>query len=115
MDTDAQKRAAAARAVEFVQPGMRLGLGTGSTARHFVELLGERVRGGLDVIGVPTSIATEADAKGAGIPLTTLDKTPELDLTVDGADEIAPNLNLIKGGGGALLREKIVAAASARM
>jgi ribose 5-phosphate isomerase A len=115
MQMDAQKRAAAARAVEFVRPGMRLGLGTGSTARHFVELLGERVRGGLDVIAVPTSKATQADAARAGIPLTTLDTTPELDLTVDGADEIAPDLTLIKGGGGALLREKIVAAASARM
>ena len=115
MQMDAQKRAAAARAVEFVRPGMRLGLGTGSTARHFVELLGERVRAGLDVIAVPTSKATQADAARAGIPLTSLDDTPELDLTVDGADEIAPDLSLIKGGGGALLREKIVAAASARM
>jgi ribose 5-phosphate isomerase A len=115
MDADALKRAAAARAVEFVRPGMRLGLGTGSTARHFVELIGERVRGGLDVVGVPTSVTTRADAERCGIPLTTLDETPELDLTVDGADEIAPDLSLIKGGGGALLREKIVAAASARM
>src|SRR4029078_11853082 len=79
------------------------------------ELVGERVRAGLDVIAVPTSLATQADAERCGIKLTTLDKTPELDLTVDGADEIGPNLNLIKGGGGALLREKIVAAASARM
>ncbi len=94
---------------------MRLGLGTGSTAKHFVELLGERVRAGLDVIAVPTSEATHADAIRCGITLTTLDETPELDLTVDGADEIGPDLSLIKGGGGALLREKIVAAASARM
>ena len=115
MDIEAQKRAAAARAVEFVRPGMRLGLGTGSTARHFVELLGERVRGGLDVVAVPTSQATQDDAERCGIPLTSLDEVPELDLTVDGADEIAPDLSLIKGGGGALLREKIVAAASARM
>ena len=115
MNADAQKRAAAARAVEFVRPGMRLGLGTGSTAKHFVELVGERVRAGLDVIAVPTSQATRADAERCGIALTTLDETPELDLTVDGADEIAPDLSLIKGGGGALLREKIVAAASARM
>ena len=115
MNADAQKRAAAARAVEFVRPGMRLGLGTGSTARHFVELVGERVRAGLDIVAVPTSQATQADAERCGIPLTTLDETPELDLTVDGADEIAPDLSLIKGGGGALLREKIVAAASARM
>ena len=115
MNADAQKRAAAARAVEFVRPGMRLGLGTGSTARHFVELVGERVRAGLDIVAVPTSAATRADAERCGIALTTLDETPELDLTVDGADEIAPDLSLIKGGGGALLREKIVAAASARM
>ena len=115
MNADAQKRAAAARAVEFVRPGMRLGLGTGSTAKHFVELIGERVRAGLDIVAVPTSQVTRADAERCGITLTTLDETPELDLTVDGADEIAPDLSLIKGGGGALLREKIVAAASARM
>ncbi|MGB9395195.1 MAG: ribose-5-phosphate isomerase RpiA [Pseudolabrys sp.] len=115
MNADAQKRAAAARAVEFVRPGMRLGLGTGSTARHFVELVGERVRSGLNIVAVPTSETTSADAKRCGITLTTLDQTPELDLTVDGADEIGPDLCLIKGGGGALLREKIVAAASARM
>jgi ribose 5-phosphate isomerase A len=115
MNTDAQKRAAAARAVEFIRPGMRLGLGTGSTAKFFVELVGERVRAGLDLVAVPTSEATLADAKRCGIKLSTLDDTPELDLTVDGADEIGPDLGLIKGGGGALLREKIVAKASARM
>jgi ribose 5-phosphate isomerase A len=115
MDIEAQKRQAAALAVEWVRPGMRLGLGTGSTARHFVELLAARVRAGLDVVGVPTSEATRLDAERQGIPLTTLDRTPELDMTVDGADEIAPDLSLIKGGGGALLHEKIVAAASARM
>ncbi len=115
MNADAQKRAAAARAVEFVRPGMRLGLGTGSTAKHFVELVGERVRAGLDIIAVPTSAATRADAERCGIKLTTLDETPQLDLTIDGADEIAPDFSLIKGGGGALLREKIVAAASTRM
>ena len=115
MDLDAQKRAAAARAVEFVRPGMRLGLGTGSTAKHFVELLAERVRAGLNVVAVPTSEATRALAAQLGIALTTLDDTPELDLTVDGADEIAPDLTLIKGGGGALLREKVVASASAKM
>jgi ribose 5-phosphate isomerase A len=115
MDVEAQKRAAAARALEFLWPGMRVGLGTGSTARHFVELLGDKVRAGLDIVAVATSEATRAQAAQAGIPLTTLDDTPELDLTVDGADEIGPDLTLIKGGGGALLREKIVAAASARM
>jgi ribose 5-phosphate isomerase A len=115
MDVEAQKRAAAARAIEFVRPGMRLGLGTGSTANHFVELLAARVRSGLDIVAVPTSEATRALAQRLGIALTTLDETPELDLTVDGADEIAPDLTLIKGGGGALLREKIVASASAAM
>ena len=115
MDADAQKRAAAARAAEFVKPGMRLGLGTGSTAKHFVDIVGERVAAGLDVIAVPTSEATRAQAQRLNIKLTTLDETPALDLTVDGADEVGPDLSLIKGGGGALLREKIVAAASARM
>src|SRR5215510_12482805 len=115
MDTDAQKRAAAARALEFVRPGMRLGLGSGTTAKHFVELLAERIGTGLDVIAVPTSDATRSDAERLGVPLTSLDETPQLDLTVDGADEIASDLSLIKGGSGALLREKIVASASARM
>src|SRR3989442_6154156 len=115
MDADAQKRAAAARALEFVRPGMRLGLGSGSTAKHFVELLAERIRAGLDVIAVPTSEGTGRDAERLGVPLASLDETPQLDLTVDGADEIAPDLSLIKGGGGALLREKIVASASARL
>ncbi|HZC57737.1 MAG TPA: ribose-5-phosphate isomerase RpiA [Xanthobacteraceae bacterium] len=115
MNADAEKRAAAARAVDFVRPGMRLGLGTGSTARPFVDLLAERVKAGLDVACVPTSEATRAQAERLGIRLTSLDETPELDLTVDGADEIAPDLTLIKGGGGALLREKIVAAASGKM
>jgi ribose 5-phosphate isomerase A len=114
-DAEALKRDAAAKALTFVEDGMRLGLGTGSTAKIFVDLLAERVRGGLNVIGVPTSEATRAQAESLGVPLTTLDDTPELDLTIDGADEIDPALNLIKGGGGALLREKIVAAASARM
>jgi len=109
------KRDAAARALEEVRNGMTLGLGTGSTAKHFVELLGMRVRGGLKVIGVPTSETTRRDADHWGIPLTTLDDIDRLDLTIDGADEIDPALNLIKGGGGALLREKIVAAASDRM
>jgi ribose 5-phosphate isomerase A len=115
MSSDSYKRAAAARAIGFVQAGMRLGLGTGSTAQHFVDLLGEQVRTGLKIIAVPTSEATRAQASRLGIPLTTLDDTPQLDLTIDGADEISPDLTLIKGGGGALLREKIVAAASARM
>jgi len=115
MSIDDLKRQAAARALDEVRSGMRLGLGTGSTARHFVELLGERVRSGLDVLGVPTSETTRADAARCGIRLGTLDDIDRLDLTVDGADEIDPALDLIKGGGGALLREKIVAAASDRM
>ena len=116
MDIDAQKRAAAARAIEFVRPGMRLGLGTGSTAQAFRRAAGRaRARRPRRRSAVPTSDATRRDAERLGVPLTTLDETPELDLTVDGADEIAPDLSLIKGGGGALLREKIVAAASARM
>jgi ribose 5-phosphate isomerase A len=112
---DELKRMAAARALVEVRDGMRLGLGTGSTARHFVDLLGEKVRAGMRVVGVPTSEATRAQAEGCGIALTSLDDIDRLDLTVDGADEIDPALNLIKGGGGALLREKIVAAASDRM
>ena len=112
---DQLKRQAAARALEEVRDGMQLGLGTGSTAKHFVELLGERVGAGLKVVGVPTSETTRLDAERCGVPLTTLDEIDHLDLTVDGADEVDPALNLIKGGGGALLREKIVAAASDRM
>ena len=115
MDVETHKRAAALRALDFVRPGMRLGLGSGSTARHFVDLLAERVHAGLAIRGVPTSETTRIQAEQLGIPLTTLDESPELDLTIDGADEIAADLSLIKGGGGALLREKIVAAASAAM
>src|ERR1700732_3255785 len=112
---DELKRQAAARALEFVTDGMKLGLGTGSTAKHFVELLGMRVREGLNGVVVPTSEVTRADAIRCGIALTTLDDVDRLDLTVDGADEVDPSLELIKGGGGALLREKIVASASDRM
>jgi ribose 5-phosphate isomerase A len=115
MDQDQAKGEAAARALEFVQSGMRLGLGTGSTAAIFVDLLGQKVAKGLQVTGVPTSERTRIQAESLNIPLTTLDETPELDLTIDGADEFDPDLVLIKGGGGALLREKIVATASRRM
>jgi ribose 5-phosphate isomerase A len=115
MTADALKLAAAERAIAFLEPGMKLGLGTGSTAARFVALLGEEVRRGLNVVCVPTSEATRIQAAGLGIPLTTLDDVPFLDLTVDGADELDSELRLIKGGGGALLREKIVAAASDRM
>ena len=113
--SDDERLRAAQAALGEVRPGMKLGLGTGRTADHFVRLLGEKVRGGLAVVGVPTSERTARLAAEAGVPLTTLDDTPALDLTIDGADEIDPQLRLIKGAGGALLREKIVAAASARM
>ncbi len=108
------KRHAAAAALELVERGMRLGIGTGSTADIFVDLLAARVRDGLEIIGVPTSEVTAARCREAGIPLTTLDETPVLDLGIDGADEFDAELNLIKGGGGALLREKIVASCCER-
>jgi ribose 5-phosphate isomerase A len=109
------KESAALAALDVVRDGMILGLGTGSTAAKFVDALGAKVAAGLHVIGVPTSETTRRQAERLGIPLTTLDETPHLDLTVDGADEIDGELRLIKGGGGALLREKIVATASDRM
>ena len=115
MSNDAFKAAAAERALEYVENGMRLGLGTGSTAAKFVDLLGKRVSAGLDVVCVATSQATQAQAEALGIRMSTLDEMPFLDLTVDGADEVDGDLRLIKGGGGALLREKIVATASGRM
>jgi ribose 5-phosphate isomerase A len=115
MNQDASKLAVAERALTFVEAGMKLGLGTGSTAAKFVDLLGAKVRGGLDVVCVATSEATQRQAEKLGIPMTTLDAAPFLDLTVDGADELDEELRLIKGGGGALLREKIVATASGRM
>lgn len=110
------KRAAAERAVDFIQPGMVVGLGTGSTAAYAVRRLGALLSAGTlkDVVGIPTSHATEALAVSLGVPLTTLDMHPVVDLTIDGADEVAPDLSLIKGGGGALLREKVVAQASRR-
>jgi ribose 5-phosphate isomerase A len=113
--SESLKRRAAEAALAFVENGMRLGLGSGSTAEYFVRLVGARVAGGLKVVGVPTSGRTEALAKEVGVPLAMFDGVTELDLCVDGADEIGPSLALIKGGGGALLREKIVASASHRM
>jgi ribose 5-phosphate isomerase A len=115
MSQDALKVAAAERALTFVEPGMRLGLGTGSTAAKFVDALARKVAAGLDVVCVATSETTQMQAEKLGIRMSTLDETPFLDLTVDGADEIDGQLRLIKGGGGALLREKIVATASGRM
>ena len=114
-DLTALKRAAAAKALEFVTDGMKLGLGSGSTAELFVELLAPRVRGGQKLLCVPTSERTATLARKLGLTLSTLDDLAPLDLTVDGADEADRNLDLIKGGGGMLLREKIVAASSKRM
>ena len=116
-DAEALKRAAAERAVEFIEDGMLVGLGTGSTARHVVQVIAERRgRGELRSIqGVPTSRATHDLATGLGIPLTTLDAAPELDVAIDGADEVDPQLNVIKGLGGALLWEKIVESAADRL
>jgi ribose 5-phosphate isomerase A len=115
-ERERQKRAAAERAVTFIQSGMRLGLGTGSTAKHVLDVLGERLRDGTlrDIGGVPTSRATADYARQLGIPVLDLDVAPRLDLAIDGADEVAPDLNLIKGLGGALLWEKIVESAAAR-
>jgi ribose 5-phosphate isomerase A len=115
MDAKAAKIEAARAALEYVRTGMRLGIGSGSTAEEFVRLLAGRVAEGLRITGVPTSERTAALCREGGVPLSDLDRTPHLDLAVDGADEIDPQLALIKGGGGALLREKIVAAAADRM
>ncbi len=115
MSADLWKKQAAAKAVDLVKSGMRVGLGTGSTAEKFIALLGARVQGGLDVLCVATSERSAMQARGLGLRLSTLDDTPYLDLTVDGADELDGQLNLLKGGGGALLREKIVATASERV
>ena len=114
MEQDRLKVAAADAAVEHVADGMMLGIGTGSTADAFIERLAERVASGLGVVGVPTSERTAQLCMQLGIPLASLDETPRLDLAIDGADEVGPSLSLIKGGGGALLREKIVAHAADR-
>jgi ribose 5-phosphate isomerase A len=113
--SDVAKMRAAAAALDFVEEGMILGLGTGSTANHFVRMLGERVASGLKVVGLPTSEATRRLAASCGVPLLELDHADRIDLTVDGADEIDGDFRLIKGGGGALLREKIIANASDHM
>ncbi|MBI3993252.1 MAG: ribose-5-phosphate isomerase RpiA [Candidatus Lambdaproteobacteria bacterium] len=115
MNLDHEKKLAGEAAAELVEDGMTVGLGTGSTAAYAVRRLGERVRAGLHVRGLPTSTHTEALAREVGIPLVDFAEVTRLDLTLDGADEIDPDLNLIKGGGGALFREKIVAAASRRL
>jgi ribose 5-phosphate isomerase A len=115
MDRERLKQLASEKAVEEVQSGMIVGLGTGSTVYYALLKLGERVRDGLDIVGIPTSAATEEIAAAQGIPLSTLEKHPVIDLTIDGADEVDTNLDLIKGGGGALVREKIIARASKRL
>jgi ribose 5-phosphate isomerase A len=109
------KRRAGERAAEFVQDGMTVGLGTGSTVFFTLQRLGDRVRDGLRIRGIPTSEATAQLARQFGIPLTTFADVAELDLAIDGADEVSPDLHLIKGGGGALLREKLVATAARRL
>jgi ribose 5-phosphate isomerase A len=115
MAHDKQKEAAARASLQFVRDGDVVGLGSGSTATYVVRLLGERVQAGLKIRGIPTSRHTQELATTLGIPLTTFDQTQQIDVTIDGADEIDPQLQLIKGGGGALLHEKIVASASRQM
>jgi ribose 5-phosphate isomerase A len=112
---EAEKEAAGRAAAKLVRNGDIVGLGTGSTAYFAVVALGERVKSGLKIIGIPTSVATEELARRLGIPLSTLDEHQQIDITLDGADEIDPKLNLIKGGGGALLREKVVASITKKM
>lgn len=112
LSAEESKREAAKRSMEFIKDGMRVGLGTGTTSKHVIELLGERVRAGLQVVGIATSSASADLARQCGIPLTTFAETPELDVAIDGADEVGPDLALVKGGGGALLYEKIVASAA---
>ena len=112
MAIDKEKEAAARASLRFIHQGNIVGLGTGSTAVYAVRLLGERVRDGLGIRGIPTSLPTQELAASVGIPLTTLDEFQQIDVTIDGADEVDPDLRLIKGGGGALLREKIVGSAS---
>ena len=115
MANDQEKEAAARASLQFVKVGLVVGLGTGSTAAYFIKLLGEQVKHGLRVRGIPTSLRSQELALSLGIPLTTLDECQEIAVTVDGADEVDPELRLIKGGGGALLREKIVASATRQL
>ena len=115
MAHDQEKEAAARASLRFVRDGDIVGLGTGSTAAYAVRLLGERVRAGLKIRGIPTSSQTRELATSLGIPLTTFDEVQEINVTIDGADEVDPQLCLTKGGGGALLREKIVASASRQL
>jgi len=112
MANDQEKEAAARASLRYVRDGQVVGLGTGSTAAYFIQLLGEQVKNGLRIRGIPSSERSREQAAVLGIPLTNLDECPRIDVTVDGADEVDPQLRLIKGGGGALLREKIVASAT---
>lgn len=115
MAHDDEKQAVARASLRFVRDGDTVGLGSGSTATYAVRFLGERVQAGLKIVGIPTSNQTKELAASLGIPLSSLDRTAEIDVTIDGADEVDPQLSLIKGGGGALLHEKIVASASRRL
>ena len=115
MANEQEKEAAGRAAAKLVRDGDIVGLGTGSTAYFAVVALGERVKAGLKIIGIPTSVQTADLARQLGIPLTTLDEHPKIDITIDGADEVDPKLNLIKGGGGALLREKVVASVTKKI
>ncbi|HEV3511762.1 MAG TPA: ribose-5-phosphate isomerase RpiA [Candidatus Sulfotelmatobacter sp.] len=115
MANDLEKEVAARASLKFVKDGQVVGLGTGSTAAYFIKLLGEQVKNGLRIRGIPTSVRSRELALSLGIPLTSLDECQEIAVTVDGADEVDPQLRLIKGGGGALLREKIVASATRQM
>jgi ribose 5-phosphate isomerase A len=112
---DQEKEAAARASLRFIKDGQVVGLGTGSTAAHFIRLLGEQVKNGFRIRGIPSSDRSGEQATSMGIPLTTLDECQQIDVTVDGADEVDPQLRLIKGGGGALLREKIVASATRQL
>jgi len=115
MANDQEKEAAARASLRFVKDGQVVGLGTGSTAAYFIKLLGEEVKRGLRIRGIPTSVRSRELAESLGIPLTTLDECQEIAVTVDGADEVDPQLRLIKGGGGAMLREKVVASATKQL
>lgn len=113
--SDQEKKAAALASLHYIEDGFVVGLGTGTTAAHLLPALAEKVKAGLKIRGIRTSVHTQAMASQLGIPLTTLEECPQIDVTIDGADDVDPQLNLIKGGGGALLREKITASASRQL
>jgi len=109
LEPEGMKKIAGEKAAEYIENGMIVGLGTGSTVEYTIKKIGEMIKSGLEIKGIPTSMHTKKIAKECNIPLTDLEESPIIDITIDGADEVDPNLNLIKGGGGALAREKIVA------